>query len=115
MKILATNKTNLDIRNDRGKSALHIVVVKGKDESPEMSLSVDVKCWRFANFNFYFSAHRTTFRYLGLECIVDVLLKNGADVNLHDNVGFSPLFLALKTGNSILLYKSNLWFTANKN
>lgn len=39
------------------------------------------------------------FRNLGHEKVAELLIQNGADINVDDNNGYRPLFIAAQNGN----------------
>lgn len=70
-----------------------------------MLLRSTTRMCKFSNGNLFF---------LGLHRIVDVLIKNGADVNIKDNEMESALSLAAAAGNKKFLLKTN-WNYDNGN
>lgn len=98
MKLLLSRKVNVEITNRKGAPALHVAVGTANDEA-----TVPLLVKSGANINSQNVLTKDTALHLAVEYkrprILLFLLDRGADMNLPNKQGWTPLQLAAKTDN----------------
>lgn len=92
VKILLKNEANIDAKSSWGSTALHAAVQQGNFEN--FSFAFESSYWSFI----LKKKKRISIFDSDDEDLVEILLKNGADVNVKENCGETPLFVAARNG-----------------
>ncbi|MDC0358633.1 ankyrin repeat domain-containing protein, partial [Oligoflexia bacterium] len=101
-KILINNHSQIDGPDEHGFTPLGIAVPEGHLELVKLFIQcgadVDAKCSSYEN-----SVLLHTACAWGRKEIAEILLDNGADTNIEDDDGFTPLDIATQKGNRGLI------------
>ena len=98
IKILLEYKANMDIQSRTGLYSLLIAAQNNHKDTVEILLSHNANPNLRAKENGYTSLHMPTYRGYGK--IVKMLLSAGANPNVQDNDGDTPLLLAAREGHN---------------
>lgn len=114
VEVLIVSRADINLTDNSGRSPLHTASQSGKIRLKHTN---DMFEWlkNHSKFMCIILNLKIDFKFLGFEKIVEILLKNGIEVDAKDQNGWTPLFYAAASGKMFHLDFNRLYENTEKN